>query len=349
MCHHVRKKLMMMRRCCSHLQRRSGPSCRRMLSEERVDRAARLEEAVNRAKEHAESISYRRIQRMLAIAQDKEHASPLKQAWWQLENRRRRIPSLPGWVTSLLASFMVHHSGLTNDGRFEEGAARALEALHEAVGDCDEEALSRFCDAPLAAKLVAAAKEAKEAGYRVEHGVKVMDKPRISWWRLVIGEERNRAIWEDRDGRSVAVDDWCAIDYRSSMGVLMVFPRTQFDEVVRGLEAGSIKALSDTIYNTLNDGSVSVQAAVDFPNVREALVAYTDDGSEADHYWAGSTIHHVNVPRQLIFESTAYRNGYGVDEPEWKIVDVDNILDGGAPYWQQSVPRATNNNTSPDK
>lgn len=267
----------------------------------------------------------------------KQNDKALEHEWWRLDSRFRRSPSLAGWVTSYAASWMVQYAGVLSDGRFEEGAARALEALHDAMSEGDESGLRRFCDAPLATSLTNALAQARDAGFRIEHGVRVLERPRIAWWRIVVGLERSRATWETRDGRTVVVDDWCALDARSRIGVLLVLPRGQFEPVKEALQSGSVKTVYDAVSTAMDEYTVSVQAAVDFPSVQEALIAYTGDGSKAQDYWAGSTDGFAYTSRQLIFETAVYRAGFAVDQPEWRLLDVDNLLDGGAPYWRYAI------------
>jgi len=56
-----------------------------------------------------------------------------------------------------------------------------------------------------------------------------------------------------------------------------------------------------------------------------------------DDVWPGSTDGFVYTGRQLIFETPAFRVGTAVADPEWTIVDVDNITNGGAPYWRHAI------------
>lgn len=310
---------------------------RRQLSDVSGGRAQRLRAAVSRLQEHGADWAQLRA-RARRGASSKQDKGGLKHGWWRLEERNRRSPSLAGLVTSYATSWMVHYADVLSDGRFEEGAVQALETLHQVVGEGDVEALRRFCDAPLAASLAAAVAEARATGYTVEHGVDVLEKPRIAWWRVAVGLERNSATWETtEDGRAVAVDDWCALDARARIGLLLVLPRDQFEPIRAALESGSVRTVYEVVSTAVDDHTVSVQAAVDFPAVKEALIAWTHDGSEPSHFWTGSTGGFATTARQLIFETAAYRAGLAVDEPTWRLVDVDNLLDGGAPYWRSAI------------
>ena len=262
----------------------------------------------------------------------------LEHPWWRLNERRQRRTNFVGSMTSLLAGFLARYAGLLEDNRFAEGAITALERLHDVMQNDDGVKLKDFCDATLARSLEKALEERRASAYDIEHGCEVLRTPRIAWWRLVIGVERREATWTDDDEPKVKQDFW-ALDARRKAGILVVLPKDQFEPLERAFLDRSPMAVYSTISDLLDKQTVSVQAVVDFPRVREALVALkkkSDDENRLEA-WPGSTDGFVTTSRQLILEAPAFRTGIVVPDPIWTLIDVDNITNGGGSYWRLAI------------
>ncbi|KAJ1445874.1 hypothetical protein M885DRAFT_625767 [Pelagophyceae sp. CCMP2097] len=260
----------------------------------------------------------------------------LESAWWRLEERRRRRPGLMGTLTSWTIN-MMQRLGEFGDGRFEEGCSSALAHVHDALQRGDAEALRDCCDAPLAQKLEAARAEAHARGVSVVHALEVLRPPQISHWRAAIGAERAAVLRGGHDGSA----GFSAM--KSGFGILIVLPNADFQPLEAALKGGSTLAAGTIIADAMDNTSVSFQCVVDFPAVREALVAWQPSAApgEPDLLWPGSTKGWVLTKRQAIFEATFFREGDAIRPPEWKLVDLDDLMQGGAPYYS-TVFQATN-------
>lgn len=306
-----------------------------------VQRAVKDDETASTASAPDSGASTSRLakaMRRFEAVGDARATAQLSHGWWNVAGRRRqRSATLSSFFMSVAGSVLAQ-LGDVRDAAFEEGAARALERLHEAVNEGDTAALSKFCDHPLAAALQGALKEAKDAGFSVAHECRVLAAPRLTTWRLSVGVERATAKWKPSgDGLEAGADLW-AVDVRDNSGMTIVLPRAECEPIVRALAQNQVGSTFTLITQAMETHAVSLQAVVDYPRVSEALLAWLDDGSQAHHYWPGGIPGYITMPRQVVFESAAFRAGDAVSDVEWRIVDVDSLLNGGAPYWNHRFP-----------
>ena len=297
------------------------------------------------------------VKRLEALDKSSLASAPLEKGvleneWWRLAQRRKRRPTVLGkYGTSLYASYLARWSGLLEDGRFSEGASAALERVHELMAKDDAKGLETICDLPLAKALEKALEEKRTSGYDIFHGCEVLRPPVISWWRVFVGVERSEAKWvskvEDDGTQTLEVkQDLMALDARKVAGFVVVLPKHRLKNLENELRKGTSTASINAIYSIMVEAhekhTVSLQAVVDFPRVREALVAFRKKTNEDDpltpqDLWPGSTDGFVYTARQLTFEAPTYRVGTAVNSPTWTLIDIDNIVNGGAPFWKTSI------------
>mmetsp|Transcript_1600 Transcript_1600/g.2117 ORF Transcript_1600/g.2117 Transcript_1600/m.2117 type:complete len:340 (-) Transcript_1600:181-1200(-) len=311
-------------------------------SEEKGRKDERSSTEENRTKNDIEMLESMVERMKTAKAMGNYTEEKLEHTWWQLRERQRRRPGFIGWGVSGFGFALARWSGIIDDGKFNQGARLAIERLHEAMNnEEDEEAFEEFCDRPLAFELRKAILDRERSGLIVRHGLKVLKEPRIGSWRICVGCERREATWynDDEKNELIPKDDWYALDLLARAGIVLVLPRSEFLPIKEAFreEKGTFalySAIMTAMNHALDNRSLSLQAVVDFPQVREALLAYHQQDDNL--FWGGSTDGFVYTSRQIILETPTFRFGQAVEEPLWTLVDVDNLMNGGARFWRHN-------------